>query len=1163
MLTAWTAIIVALVYVGALFAVASFGDRAERRRTRGTPRPLIYALSLAVYCTSWTYFGSVGLAAHTGFDFLPIYIGPILMLAVGWPILRAIVEVSKRQNITSIADFISARYGKNQMLGAIVAVIAVIGIVPYISLQLKAVSFSLTTMLPAGEGLQSLLHFEAADDLALIVTAAMASFAMLFGTRHIDTTEHQDGLILAIAVESIVKLTAFLAVGVFVTFWLMGGLGPLFERVAARVDVLDLFTRGFDGGRWVTMTLLAFFAILLLPRQFHVAVVENSSLDDVKRAAWLFPLYLVAINLFVVPIAMAGLLLLGPGVDADTFVLALPVAAGHRTLALVAFIGGLSAATAMVIMESIALSIMVCNQLVVPILVRRRGGAGTSQGDMGGTLLFTRRVSIAVILVLAYSYYRMIGSSAALAQTGLLSFAAVAQFAPAFFGGLLWRRATARGAMAGIVVGFALWVYTLLIPSFIDAGWLSPALLAEGPFGATLLRPRMLFNLEFDPLTHGVLWSLAANLAAYVGVSLLKEPAPVERLQADAFVAPELPKPVPGLRPWRSTVSVDELEATVTRYLGGERTRRAFEEFAAARGSGLDREAEADLRMLRFAEHLLASAIGVASSRLVLGLLLERHSKTSRGAARLLDDATEAIQHSRDVLQSAIDHMRQGIAVFDRSRMLISWNVQFRELLGLPAELARIGAPLEDIVRAIAPAGAAEDSVRRLAVDFTPYQQRVGGGTVLEIRSSRMPDGGIVATFADITDKVEAADALRRANESLERRVVERTAELQKLNSELERAKAEAETANLDKTRFIAAASHDILQPLNAARLFTSSLVERKGETRTGELVRNVDASLEAVEDILSALLDISRLDAGAMQPEITAFRIDDMLKALAVEFQPMAREKGIALRVVPCGLTVRSDRKLLRRVLQNLLSNAVKYTPRGKVLMGCRRRGKRLRIEVHDTGGGIPRGKLKLIFREFERLKQDQAQAPGLGLGLSIVERIVKVLGHRLHVDSTPGSGSTFSIELGLAPAAAARVEALVAGRGRPGDLAGQCVLVVDDEPAILDGMRALLEGWGMTVLTARSGEEALAALGRSPTCPCAVLADYHLAEESGLAVVERLRRAARRQIPAILITADRSHAVQDEAAAAGAVHLRKPMKPASLRAALAQLLARAEAAE
>ncbi|HUE46389.1 MAG TPA: hybrid sensor histidine kinase/response regulator, partial [Aestuariivirgaceae bacterium] len=552
MLSPWTVILVALAYVGVLFAVASYGDRAARRPASDSGKPLIYALSLAVYCSAWAYFGSVGIAATSGYDFLPVYIGPILALTVGWPVLRAVVLISKRQNITSLADFISARYGKNQLLGALVAVIAVIGVVPYIALQLKAMSLALATLLPAhGSG--------AGGGLVFLVAAAMAGFAALFGTRQVDATEHQRGLILAIAVQSAVTLAAFLAVGLFATFWLMGGIGPLLDRVAAAPAIADVFGGGLEGGRWVTMTLLAMCAIVLLPRQFHVAVVENAGVGDLKRAAWLFPLYLVAINLFVVPIAMAGLLTFGGRIDPDTFVLALPAASDFPALTLLAFIGGLSAAAAMVVMESVALSIMLCNNLVLPLLVR-------TTGDIGRHVLLIRRVAIAGVLVLAYSYYRMIGASAALSQSALLSLAAVVQFAPAFFGGLLWRKGTAAGAMAGLFAGVSVWAYTLVMPAFIDAGWLSPALLDRGLFGLAALRPRELFHIDFDPLTHGVLWSLLINIAAYVAVSFLREPSPIERLQAGAFVAPEVPVSSPALRLWRTAVAMGELEAAVARY---------------------------------------------------------------------------------------------------------------------------------------------------------------------------------------------------------------------------------------------------------------------------------------------------------------------------------------------------------------------------------------------------------------------------------------------------------------------------------------------------------------------------------------------------------------------------------------------------------------------
>jgi len=1173
-LQGWTVLLAGLGYVGLLFAVATYGDRLALKRPAGAARPLIYALTLGVYCTSWTYFGSVGVASRAGLDFVPIYLGPILVFALGWRLVRAIADIAKRQNIASIADFIAARYGKSEGLGALVALIAVIGIVPYISIQLKALSFALQTMIAGGSWpIAASVPLPFSGDVALYVTLALAAFAILFGTRHIDTTEHQDGLMLAIAVESVVKLAAFVAVGVFVTFYMVGGIGSLVEAAAGTPRIAALFEGGLDGGRWITMTLLSTFAILLLPRQFHVAVVENAHRGDVRRAAWLFPAYLVAINLFVVPIAIAGLLLLTPGsADGDTFVLALPVLAQNPWIALIAFIGGLSAATAMVIVETIALSIMVCNNVVVPLLLRRHDERASVHHDMGRVLIATRRWAIAGILLLAYSYYWMAGGSAALAQTGLISFAAVAQFAPAFFGGLLWKRATAAGAKAGIVAGFAMWAYTLLIPSFADSGWLGQGLLAEGPLGLALLKPRMLFNLAFDPLTHGVVWSLTANVVCYIGFSLLRQPSQIERLQANQFVSRDLPKPsVPGFRIWRTAVTLAQVEATVARYLGQDRARRAFAEFAAAHRLPDDPAAEADIATLRFGEHLLASAVGTASSRLVMALLLERNTKSSRGALRLLDDATAAIQYNRDVLQSAIDTVPQGISVFDSDLNLICWNRQFHELLALPADICRVGTPLDEVIRAILRSGGEDEGhgedarkLRAIIDSQQTFRRRLGAtGRVVDIHSDRMPDGGVVFTFADVTESVRSAEALQAANELLERRVAQRTSELTKLNLELAKAKAEAEAANLGKTRFIAAASHDILQPLNAARLFTSTLAEREAKDGSRDLVRNVDASLDAVEDILNALLDISRLDAGAMKPEFSTFPVGDLLEALGREFAPAARDKGLRLTVVGSHLGIRSDRRLLRRVLQNLLSNAIKYTPRGRVLMGCRRRGSQLRIEVHDTGIGIPAAKQKLVFREFERLDQSKGSEPGLGLGLSIVERMCKVMRHPIAVQSEKDQGSTFWVTV---PVAASLETAVATPGGEPvplGRIGGLRILVIDNEPAIVDGMKGLLESWGAEVTGALSAAEAIAAQLAAPRPFDAILADYHIHREDGLAVIESIRVRAKQPVPAVLITADRSKTVQDLAAAAGIQCLRKPVKPAALRAALSHAVGRAEAAE
>lgn len=1158
-----------LIYLGALFAVASWGDRQSQVWNVRAGRPLIYALSLGVYCTSWTYFGSVGIASRTGLDFLPIYIGPILVFALGWKLLQSIATLTKRHNIASIADFLSARYGKSEALGALVTVIAVIGIVPYISIQLKAVAVALAALMADPQWAGDSVAAAGPNGLSLFVVLVMGIFAILFGTRHIDTTEHQDGMILAIAVESMVKLLAFVAVGLFVIFGMMGGAGSFLERATASPEVQGLFTGGLDGGQWLTMTLLAAFAVILLPRQFHVMAVENASRQEIRRAAWTFPLYLVAINLFVIPIAVAGLLLLPKGADGDTFVLALPVAAGSPTFALVAFLGGLSASTAMVIVECIALSIMVCNNLVVPLLLRRQVERATVHQDMGETLILIRRLAIIVVLALAYAYYRMIGTSVALAQVGLLSFAAVAQFAPAFFGGLMWKRATARGAMWGITAGFAVWVYTLLLPAFADAGWIGSGFIEHGPWGLGLLKARMLFAMEFNTLTHGVVWSLLANVTAYVAGSLMRQPTPIERVQATSFVARDIqPGSGTGFKLWRTAVTADRLEDTVARYIGADRARAAFEGFRAQQGQIGVKGGEADVRLIRFAEHLLASAVGVASARLVIALMLERHSTHARGAMKLLDDASAAIQHNRDLLQSAIDNVDQGLAVFEPGMTLICWNSTLQDFLGLGSDLNRVGTPITEVLNAFlartaAGKGAVDDRVRKIALTHEVFRERrTDTGHVFEFRSSPMPDGGVVVTVIDATDSVMAAEELQRVNESLERRVSERTAELTRLNAELAAAKAEADAANLSKTRFIAAASHDILQPLNAARLFTSTLVERMKRSKDGELVRNVDSSLEAVEEILSALLDISRLDAGAMTAEAAPFRIDDILQALALEFGPAARKKGLKFTVVPCGLTLNSDRKLLRRVLQNFVSNAIKYTKEGRVLMGGRRHGGVLRIEVHDSGPGIPESKLDIIFQEFQRLQTDGDGTSGLGLGLSIVERMAKVLETPVHVRSVPGRGSVFAVDV---PIAAEEMRQPAVPRMRkvqpPALAAAVRVLVIDNEQPILEGMELLLSGWGNIVHTATGSEEAFAALAAADGKIDMILADYHLNNEDGISVIRALRTRARRPIPAVLITADRTPAVADLAVAHDVHLLRKPVKPAALRAAMSHVAIRAEA--
>ena len=1160
MLQGWVVIFAALAYIGLLFLVASYGDRTRGLGRDGRTRLLIYPLSLAIYCTSWTFFGSVGFASRTGFDFLTIYIGPALLIGLCSPLLMRVVRLAKTHNITSIADFIAARYGKGQAVAATVALIAIVGTIPYIALQLKAVSSSLETILahitPATDVTRPLL-----GDIALFVALSMATFAVLFGTRHIDATEHQDGLMLAVATELIVKLVAFLAVGIFVTFWMFDGPVALFNEAMQRPTTAAIFSREPRIDTLVAMTLLSFVAFIMLPRQFHVAVVENNNENEIKRAVWLYPVYLVLINLFVVPIALAGLLTFPTGsVDSDMFVLALPLQSGSNLFTIVAFVGGLSAATAMVIVESVALSIMVSNDLIMPLVLQRREALISGRENVGSLLLTVRRISIFAILLLAYVYYRSAGE-AQLASIGLLSFAAIAQLAPAFFGGLVWRRATAAGAIAGMTAGFVVWAYTLLLPTLSDIGVIGERILTDGPAGLSMLRPQHLLGLDLPPLVHGVAWSLLINILCYIGFSFRRAPTPIERIQANTFVPSDLTPISPTFRRWRSSVTVEELTTTVARYLGEERTRSSLESFASTQRISLDPKDEADFRLVRHAEHILASAIGGASSRLVLSLLLRKRTVSTKAALKLLDDANAAIQYNREILQTALDHVRQGIAVFDKELQLICWNRQFGEILDLPPSLIRVGVGLADIVRFNSRRGesAADETeefvgaqLERYISGCEPFLARSALGVVIEVRANRMPDGGIVTTFTDITPSVEAAEALERSNETLERRVRERTEELTRLNAALAHAKGEAEAANISKTKFLAAASHDILQPLNAARLYVTSLTERGGQDDR-RLVDNIDASLEAVEEILGALLDMSRLDTGALRPEFASFRVDELMRQIELEFSPLATSKGIDLIIVPCTLVVRSDRRLLRRLIQNLVSNAIKYTPEGRVLVGCRRQSADLRIDVYDTGVGIPQSKWRDIFIEFHRLDQGARIARGLGLGLSIVERVARVLDCPIGLESESGRGSHFTVTVPLSNEAPIELLARESARVDPSQLAGITALCVDNEPSVLDGMETLLRGWGCDVIKAPDLAFALAAISERATLPNGLLVDYHLDDGNGIEAIIALRRRYG-DLPAILITADRSPAVREQAREENVQVLHKPIKPAALRALLAQ---------
>ncbi|QHD02674.1 hybrid sensor histidine kinase/response regulator [Pseudomonas sp. S04] len=1144
---------VALAYMAIMFAIAFYGDR------RSTPLPprmraWVYSLSLAVYCTSWTFFGAVGQAAEQLWSFLPIYLGPILLLVFAPWVLQKMVMISKQENITSIADFIAARYGKSQSLAVVVALICLVGVLPYIALQLKGIVLGVNLLIGAGADAMG----TRAQDTALIVSLILALFTIVFGTRNLDATEHHRGMVLAIAFESLVKLFAFLAVGAFVTYGLYDGFDDLFDQAMLAPRLEQYWKETINWPSMVVQTGVAMMAIICLPRQFHVTVVENIEPQDLRLAKWVFPAYLALAALFVVPIALAGQMLLPSSVLPDSFVISLPLAQAHPALALLAFIGGASAATGMVIVASVALSTMVSNDMLLPWLLRRKNAERPFE-VFRHWMLSVRRVSIVVILLLAYVAYRLLGSTASLATIGQIAFAAVTQLAPAMLGALYWKQANRRGVFAGLAAGTFLWFYTLILPIAAHSmGWSLSTFPGLGWLHSNPL------NLPITPLTQGVVLSLAGNFTLFAWVSVLSRTRVSEHWQAGRFIGQEISARPSG----RSllAVQIDDLLQLAARFVGEERARQSFIRFAYRQGKGFNPNQNADGEWIAHTERLLAGVLGASSTRAVVKAAIEGREMQLEDVVRIADEASEVLQFNRALLQGAIENITQGISVVDQSLKLVAWNRRYLELFNYPDGLISVGRPIADIIRHNAERGLCGPGEAEVHVARRLHWMRQGrahtserlfpNGRVIELIGNPMPGGGFVMSFTDITAFREAEQALTEANEGLERRVTERTHELSQLNVALTEAKGTAESANQSKTRFLAAVSHDLMQPLNAARLFSAALSHRDEDLspETQQLVHHLDSSLRSAEDLISDLLDISRLENGKINPDRQPFVLNELFDTLGAEFKALAREQGLKFRLRGSRLRVDSDSKLLRRVLQNFLTNAFRYA-KGPVLLGVRRKGDQLCLEVWDRGPGIPEDKRQVIFEEFKRLDSHQTRAEkGLGLGLAIADGLCRVLGHQLQVRSWPGKGSVFSVSVPLARAQASAPDKVAELNGRLPT--GAQVLCVDNEDSILIGMNSLLTRWGCQVYTARNREEC-ANLLNDGMRPQLALVDYHLDDgETGTQLMAWLRTRLGEPVPGVVISADGRPEMVAQVHAAGLDYLAKPVKPAALRALLSRHL-------
>ncbi len=640
MLSASVVVAASFAWLALLFVVAHAADRRAQQGRSVIGNAWVYALSMGVYCTAWTYFGSIGRAATSGLWFLPIYLGPTLAMLLAWTVLRKMVRIARRDRITTIADFIASRHGQSRALAALVTLIAVVGILPYVALQLKAIAsgWAVLTTPPGAAPEHPAAWWR---DSTLYVALALGVFTVAFGTRRLDASERHEGMVAAIAVESVVKLIAFVAVGIFVTWGLHDGVGDIFARAAASAELRPLLGLGesFDGGAWFGLTLLAMLSVILLPRQFQMIVIENVDERHLRRASWAFPAYLLAINLFVLPIAFGGLLYFGSGgADPETFVLTLPLAAGQPVLALLAFVGGLSAATGMIIVETIAVSTMVSNDLVLPLLLR----AGRQRDrELTGVLLGIRRAVIVALLLLGYLYFHIAGEAYALVSIGLISFAAVAQFAPALFGGIYWKGGTRAGALTGLVAGFALWAWTLMLPSIAKSGWLPIGFVEHGPWGIAALRPERLFGLGgLDALTHALFWSLFANAGLYVAVSLWRRPSARETGQALRFVdAMRSDDGAPVL--WRGRARLADLRRLAARILGAAPAEQLFADAARERGIVDAARLPADGRLVQQVERELSGAVGSASARVLVAAAVDEEQLGADEVLRIVGEAEQ------------------------------------------------------------------------------------------------------------------------------------------------------------------------------------------------------------------------------------------------------------------------------------------------------------------------------------------------------------------------------------------------------------------------------------------------------------------------------------------------------------------------------------------
>ncbi|WP_068552974.1 MULTISPECIES: PAS domain-containing hybrid sensor histidine kinase/response regulator [unclassified Oleiphilus] len=1156
-----------IAYTALLFWVARQGDQTRFSEDSWSRHPYVYALALGVYCTSWTFYGLVGTASTSTWDFLPILLGPILLFTLGWPILNKIFLICRQEHIHSIADFLASRYGKRQGIAATTTLVILLATVPYISLQLKAVSDTLSLIIDT--------HQVGNQDVTLLIAFSMIGFALLFGSRQLDVSGYHAGLVSAVAFESLIKLVALFFVTGFALYW-MSGVSP--EQIElSKQDLNTIAVSDSIDLRFFVEMFLSACAIFCLPRMFHIAFVECQSENHLRTARYVFPIYLTLIGLCIYFIAQAGNLMFADGqVSADTYVISIPLAQEQQTLSLIAFLGGFSAATAMIIVATVTLSQMLSNDVILPIIMRRQKGANRFK-DYTQSLIFARRLTVVLVVIFAYLYQVVFAENAALTSIGLTAFALAVQLAPAIIFGLYWTRSNATGIYAGLAAGLITWAYTLMLPLLVDTGMVSKDLLSQGPLGVKWLRPEFLFGLSFsDEFSRGVVLSLLANILTTIVVSRQNRTTLSDRIQALAFTN-QSQKRASEYQNY-DDISTFDLRSLLEQFVGSSITNKLFGEYDHTSGN------TADARLIKKAQQSLSGIVGVASSQAMIESLRSGQKLAVEEVVNIFEETTRALRFNQDILFASFDNISSGISVVNGDLNMIAWNRRYEEMFNYPQGMLQIGIAVSDLVRfnaergLLGPGAIDEHVQRRLKhlMQGKPYRvvRKHHNGHVIEIKGNPLPDGGYVTTYDDITDFMAAQDELEQNNLYLEQRVQSRTAQIESINQDLRKeielrkeveeqllkAKAVAEEANTTKSRFLALASHDILQPINAAQLYANTLLDVKEDRRDMSTIVQIRDAILSAESIISSLLEIARLDTGTLSPQLSRFKLDDILQPLVNEFKVLVKDE-VELHFVPSSLVVESDKKYLRRILQNFFSNAVKYTESGKILVGCRREGERVRVCVYDTGSGIAETDQARIFSDFYRAPTQKSIA-GLGLGLAVAERLAELLQHPISLDSKLRKGSCFSIS--LPQSHLPKIIEAPQEIANESDIEGLNVIYVDDQQENLKATEALLNKWNCKMLSYNSAESILDDSTKH-FVPDVLLMDYQLTHDegedkysNGIKLANELLEIWGQDVPVCIISAASEPELASIAKGQGFNFLSKPLKPAKLRALLSQLVRR-----